>query len=105
MEPEYLPLAQAIGELRNELMAAVDNATTEDLQFAVEFIELEMQVVATNTLKGEAGGTLFGVLTLKGGADHANAATHKVKLVLRPESPSAPGQDVLVADTTPVRPR
>lgn len=105
MEPEYLPLAQAIGELRNELMAAVDNATTEDLQFAVEFIELEMQVVATNTLKGEAGGTLFGVLTLKGGADHADAATHKVKLVLRPEKRLAPNEEVLVADPTPIRPR
>lgn len=105
MQPEYLPLAEAIGELRNELMMAVDNAAGEDLKFAVETIEVEMQVVATNTLKGEAGGTLFGVLTLKGGADHANAATHKVKLVLKPENPSAPGGDVYVADPVPVRPK
>jgi hypothetical protein len=105
MQPEYLPLAEAIGELRNELMMAVDNAAHEDLKFAVECIEIEMQVVATNTLKGEAGGTLFGVLTLKGGADHARAATHKVKLVLRPETSSVPGGDVYVADPVPVRPK
>ncbi|SCF25178.1 hypothetical protein GA0074695_4809 [Micromonospora viridifaciens] len=105
MQPEYLPLAEAISELRNELRMAVDNAAGEDLKFAVEAIEVEMQVVATNTLRGEAGGTLFGVLTLKGGADHATAATHKVRLVLKPESSPAPGADVYVADPVPARPQ
>lgn len=105
MQPGYLPLAEAIGELRNELRAAVDNAAGEDLKFAVESIEVELQVVATDTLKGEAGGTLFGVLTLKGGADHAQAATHRVKLVLKPESSAAPDDDVYVADPVPVRPK
>ncbi|GAA1818235.1 hypothetical protein HC028_17180 [Planosporangium flavigriseum] len=104
MEPDYLPLADAIGELRNELMAAVDNATGEDLRFAVEAIEVEMQVVVTNTVKGEGGGTLFGVLTLKAGADHAKAATHKVKLMLKPMTLSDPHADVYVADPVPVRP-
>ncbi|MEU4665387.1 trypco2 family protein [Micromonospora chalcea] len=104
MQPEYLPLAEAIGDLRNELITGVDNAVGEDLKFLVETIEVELQVVATNTLRGEAGGTVFGVLTLKGGADHASAATHKVKLILKPKSSSAPEGDVYVADPVPVRP-
>jgi hypothetical protein len=104
MEPGYLPLAQAIGELRNELLTAIDNAAGEDLRFAVQTIEVELQVVATDTLKGETGGSVFGVLTLKGGADHAKAATHKVKLVLKPEDLAAPGNEVYVGDPVPVRP-
>jgi hypothetical protein len=104
VEPEYLPLAEAIGELRNELMTAIGEAKGEDLQFAVDAVEIEMQVVATSTFKGEAGGTVFGVLTLKGGADHANAATHKVKLVLKPQLSSTPGGEVLVGDPVAVRP-
>ena len=104
MQTNYLPLAEAIGELRNELLSAVDNATTEELKFAVEAIEVELQVVVTRTLKGETGGSAFGVLTLKGGADHANAATHKVKLILRPEVSTAPAGEVYVSDPTTVRP-
>lgn len=105
MEADYLPLADAIGELRNELMSAIDNAAGEDLRLAVEAIEIEMQVVATSTVKGEAGGTLFGVLTFRAGADHANAATHTVRLALKPKTSSGPHEDVYVADTVPVRPK
>jgi hypothetical protein len=104
MESEYLPLADAIGELRNELMAAVDNAAGEDLKFVVEAIEVEMQVVVTTTVKGESGGSLFGVLALKAAADHANAATHKVKLQLRPTAAGGRG-DVYVSDQVPARPQ
>jgi hypothetical protein len=104
MDTAYLPLSEAIGELRTELLAAVDNAAGEQLRFAVETIEVELQVVATRTVKGEAGGNLFGVVTVKGGADHATAATHKVKLVLKPTTSDRAG-DVYVADPVPVRPK
>ncbi len=103
MDTDYLPLAVAVGELRNELVAAVENAAGEELQFAVDSIEVEMQVVATNTVKGEGRGTIFGVLTLRGAAEHAKAATHKVKLVLKPKTSS--DGDVYVADPVSDRPQ
>ncbi|MGW3788170.1 trypco2 family protein [Micromonospora chokoriensis] len=97
MDTKYLPLSQAIGELRTELLAAIDKASGEDLKFAVNGIEVELQVVATTTLRAETGGSLWGIITAKGAAEYAGAATHKVTLSLKPRS-SSPNEEVFVSD-------
>ena len=84
MELPYIPLSQAIGELRTEIIAAAAQASGEALTFELAAIELELQVVVTKSGSLEAGGGLWGVLTLKGAAGLSNAATQKVKLTLQP---------------------
>ncbi|GAA2639222.1 hypothetical protein GCM10010399_85780 [Dactylosporangium fulvum] len=86
MEPPYIPLTQAIGELRTELLAAVEQATDEGLRFDVETIELELQIVAGATGKAEVGGGFWGVLTAKAAVEGYKNATQKVKLVLKPQT-------------------
>jgi Trypsin-co-occurring domain 2 len=84
MHTDALPLAEALDSLRGELLYAVDRAADRDLRFAVEAIELELQVV--RTAGGEASGSagLWQVLTVGGKATYSSAATHRVKLVLAP---------------------
>ena len=96
MDTDSLPLAQAISSLRAELLDAVEQADGEDLQFAVESIELQMQVVATTTGGVSAKGGLWQVLTVNAKVDHSRATTHTVKMTLKPRTGS--GDDVLVGD-------
>ncbi len=81
-----LLLADALESLRAQLREAVDRARGEDLAFSCESVEVQLQVVVTNTRKGEAKASLWSVVTVGGGIDHATSATHMVKLVLKPES-------------------
>jgi hypothetical protein len=100
MDTAYIPLAQAIGELRTELAAAIENAVDERLRFRVDAIEVELQLVATTTGKGEVGAGLWQVLTAKAAIEHARAATHKVKLVLNVRTDS-PNGEALIGDSLP----
>jgi hypothetical protein len=80
-----LLLADALESLRDQLTVAVERAQGKDLAFSCESVEVQLQVVVTNTRKGEAKASLWSVLTVGGGVDHATSATHVVKLVLKPE--------------------
>ena len=92
-----LLLADALGSLRAQLLEAVDQAQGQDLSFTCETVEVQLQVVVTNTRKGEAKAGLWSVVTLGGGVDHAVSATHLVKLVLRPERVST-GEKLKMSD-------
>jgi hypothetical protein len=80
-----LLLADALESLREQLKEAVDRAQGEDLSFSCESVEVQLQVVVSNTRKGEAKAGLWSVVTIGGGVDHMTSATHVVKLVLKPE--------------------
>ena len=80
-----LLLADALESLREQLKEAVVQAQGKDLAFACESVEVQLQVVVTNTRKGEAKAGLWNVVTIGGGVDHATSATHIIKLVLKPE--------------------
>jgi hypothetical protein len=80
-----LLLADALESLREQLAEAIDRARDEDLSLVCESVEVQLQVVVTNTRKGEAKVGLWSVVTVGGGVDHATSATHVVKLVLKPE--------------------
>ncbi|MBU2667139.1 hypothetical protein KOI35_26890 [Actinoplanes bogorensis] len=80
-----LLLADALESLRDQLREAVERAQGADLSFACESVEVQLQVVVTATRKGEAKAGLWSVVTVGAGVDNATAATHLVKLVLKPE--------------------
>jgi hypothetical protein len=81
-----LLLADAIESLRGQLQEAVRQAQGKDPSFVCESVEVQLQVVVTNTKKAEGKLGMWSVLTVGAGVDHASAATHVVKLVLKPES-------------------
>ncbi|UFN96801.1 trypco2 family protein [Micromonospora aurantiaca] len=80
-----LLLADALESLREQLKEAVDRAQGQDVSFVCDSVEVQLQVVVTNTRKGEAKAGLWSVVTVGGGVDHAVSAAHVVKLVLKPE--------------------
>ena len=87
-----LLLADALESLREQLKEAVDRAQGEELSFSCESVEVQLQVVVSNTRKGEAKASLWSVVTVGGGIDHMTSATHIVKLVLKPELGGAGGK-------------
>ncbi len=93
-----LLLADALESLRDQLKEAVKRASGEDLSFSCETVEVQLQVVVTNTRKGEAKAGLWSVVTLGGGVDHMTSATHVIKLVLKPEVGNAGGKIKLSDD-------
>ncbi|MEU8242976.1 trypco2 family protein [Actinoplanes missouriensis] len=91
-----LLLADALESLRDQLREAVDRAQGEELTFTCESIEVQLQVVVTNTRKVEGKAGLWSVVTVGAGVDHATSATHTIKLVLKPEQ--AGGRRIKLSD-------
>jgi hypothetical protein len=92
-----LGLADAIGQLRREIGAAMMSARGEPLQFQLGPVELELQVTVSSKagVKGEAK---WVVVTFGADAGTERAGTHTVKLKLTPRV--AGGGDILVCDET-----
>lgn len=104
MDTDALSLPEALDSLRGELLYAMDRAVDPDLRFAVDVIELELQVVRTTGGEASGSGGLWQVLTVGGKMTYSSAATHKVKLVLRPSRPDGGDDDFYVADEESDRP-
>lgn len=79
-----LGLAEAIGQLRREVGAAMELARDEPLQFLLGPVELELQVqlAAKGGVKGEAK---WVVVSFGADAGAERTRTHKVKLTLTPK--------------------
>ena len=89
-----LGLADAIGQLRREIVTAMQAARNEPLQFQLGPVELELQVqlAAKAGVKGEAK---WVVVSFGADAGAERTRTHKVKLTLKP---AYEGRDVFVRD-------
>lgn len=96
MDEHGLPLNTAIAQLRTELLQAIDSGAKERLQFEVESIEIELEIVAKVVKKGEAKLSLWRVLTAGVSKEYTDAAKHRLKLTLAP-------RDTSQADDTNVR--
>ena len=98
-EPESkIPLADLVNAIRAELETAAVNARNQQLQFEVQDIQLEVEVMTTGTR--EAGGGLqVWVLTVGAKGSKANAATHKVTLNLG--AVTSDGAKFRVSDVSP----
>jgi Trypsin-co-occurring domain 2 len=92
---ETIPLRDAIRVLRSEILAAREDASTEEVRFELGPIEMEFQVVARKEFGGEAklGFHIFvAEATLDGSGKGTDERTQKVKFVLNPTSVDASGQ-------------
>ena len=82
MPDDHLSLSVAIERLRDELINSQASSKLKPLHFTVEEIELELQLVATDTVEGDVS-IGWKVLGANVGADRATEKTHRLKLKLR----------------------
>jgi hypothetical protein len=92
-------VAQAIRELRSQIVEAVAEGQGSTIRFIAKSVEVELGI--TFEVEAEAGGgfKLLSLIDLSGKAKASNENTHKVKLTLEPVGPD--GKPTLVRDTKP----
>jgi hypothetical protein len=78
-----IPLASLISELRKELVAAIEEGSGSELQFALGTIELDLEVQVTRE-GGAGGGVKFWVLSADANAKRGSIRTQRIHLVLNP---------------------
>jgi hypothetical protein len=93
-----IDLAEAIQQLRAQLVKAVEEGEGEELRFGLEAIELELQVAVTKEAGGKAGFKLC-VFNAEGEGKVARESLQKVKLVLKPEDKE--GRKTMVSGSGP----
>ena len=91
-----IPLAQAIADLRKELLVALEEGRGKALQFKLQPVELELKLAITGSADAKAG-VKFWVMELGAGGKYENATTHTLKLTLEPVG--VDGGPVLISDT------
>ncbi|NKL79567.1 trypco2 family protein [Rhizobium leguminosarum] len=78
-----IPLAEAINNLRAELLTALTDGKDQPLQFRLRPIELELKLTVTREVGG-TGGVKFWVVNLDAKGTLGDATTHTLKLTLEP---------------------
>ena len=86
-------LAQSIAALRAELATALEEGRNKHLQFVLNEVEIEFQVVVTRDASAE-GGVRFGVVSFGAKGRLADEATHRIGLKMQPVSVSPEGRTV-----------
>lgn len=84
---DTIPLRDAIRALREEIMAAREDAITQAMQFEMGPIEMEFQVVARKEVEGKAKlgfHIIAAEATLGGSGKGTDERTQRVKFVLNP---------------------
>jgi hypothetical protein len=76
-------LAGALRSLRAQLTDAMAEGADEEVRFTLEAIEVEFEVAITREVGGDAS-VHFWVLTAEAKAASTTAATHRLKLQLKP---------------------
>jgi hypothetical protein len=92
-----IDLAEAIQQLRAQLVKAVEEGKDKELKFGLDTIELELQVAVTKGAGGKAGIKVW-LINAEGDSSVAKESLQKVKLVLKPKGPG--GGEVLLGDTS-----
>jgi hypothetical protein len=89
-------LAEAIRELRSQLLQATTEGQDSEIRFVPKSVEVELGI--TFTVGAEAGGgvKVFSLVNLSGKASAENESAHKVKLTLEPVNRN--GQPALISD-------
>ena len=100
MDKDHIELAAAIANLRKQLQEAIKAGKKEDLRFAVQDIEIELQCIAKKegTAKSEVK---FWVINGEAGGTFGSEKVQTVKLKLKPVSQG--GGEVLVSDVDDAR--
>lgn len=80
----FVGLAEAIHNVREELIRAQELGSGSSLKFEVEPVELTMNLVVSST--GKVGVKVgFGPIGAEAGADVGNSTTHSIKLRMLPQ--------------------
>lgn len=97
MEETRVTLAQAIRELRAQLMEAATEGEGIAIRFVPKSVEVELGI--TFSVEAEAGGgfRLLSLIDLSGKAKIGDQSTHKVKLTLEPVGRD--GKPLLIRDS------
>lgn len=96
-----IPLAKAIQNLREEMLAALEEGRDKPLRFKMKPIELELGLVMT--WSGEANaGVKFWVVDVGAKGAFERAATHTLKVTLDPVDAS--GSEFMIRDTVATLP-
>lgn len=91
---DRVELAQVIGQLRQELSAAIRDGEGEDLRFELGPVELEL-AVAVSKEAGPTARVRFWVVELGADGKAASQATQRIKLTLDPRQRNITGRPVI----------
>ena len=100
MDKDHIELAAAIENLRKQLQVAIKAGEKEDLRFAVQDIEIELQCIAKKEGVGKFG-VEFWVINAEAEGTIGRERVQTVKLKLKPVSKD--GDDLLVNDEGDVK--
>jgi hypothetical protein len=114
MDDDAIELTEFISALRHDLTLSIAGSAGDSLRFALDDIELELELKAGQSRDTRVGGKL-GVLKfwVVGGAEvsgerktgRTQGATHRLKLRLKPVWQNDPRYSVLVAAASQLEPR
>ena len=90
-------LAEAIGAIREELIAARDEGQGKALSFTVGRVSVELGGELRSTA-GAGGGVKFWVVNVDAKGERSSAATHRISIELLPTGPG--GVSFTVHDST-----
>ena len=82
---QKIGLKEMVVALRKELLEAQEEGAKQNLKFAVEEIDIEVELVTTKEGEGE-GGVKFLVYDAKMKGKLAKARTHRLHLKLKPDT-------------------
>lgn len=97
---DKFPLADAIEQIRSELLVALKKGVGKELQFRLKPVELEMNLAVTEDASA-GGGLKFWVLNFDGNIAEKNSAVHKIKVVLDPVGPDGQSEFLISDRGTP----
>lgn len=96
MDGPWVGLADAIGAVRAELIAAMVAGADAPIRFSVEPVELELGIEVRTGGKAD-GGVRIGVVSIGASGEKSSTSTHRLTVRLQPVDP-ATGRSALIAD-------
>ena len=93
---EGVELSKMLASLRTELSKAQLEGEGKDVKFAVEDVELELQLTVTEEGGGKAG-VKFWVVSAEAAGKEISQSVQKIKLKLTPEPAGEAGESLKVA--------
>lgn len=94
-------LQVVLDQLRTDLIVAQDFAKDKDLKFAIDGIEVELQVVVTKEGKAGAKLKVLDFFELGAGGSISRAQTQTIRLKLQPRKGKGKGKGAQDSPTTP----
>src|SRR5437868_6909779 len=85
LNEDGVALSTAIALLRSELQQALADGVDSHIRFAVDSVELELELAVDASRDANGKLSLWKVLSVGGGRKHTDSAKHRMKLTLKPK--------------------